>query len=81
LFGWVEYSVPFYLCGLPDGEYLIDYYSIDNVGNVEPTKTTTVILDMRALAMKSTCFAFFSGEKSHIQVYGILEVSEVVSPF
>jgi hypothetical protein len=43
--GWVEYSVPFYLTGLSDGEYSIDYYSIDNVGNVEPTKTTTVILD------------------------------------
>jgi len=43
--GWVEYSIPFYLSGLPDGEYSINYYSIDNVGNVEPTKTTTVILD------------------------------------
>jgi hypothetical protein len=43
--GWIEYSAPFYLTRLSDGKYLIDYYSIDNIGNVEPTKTTTVILD------------------------------------
>jgi hypothetical protein len=43
--GWMEYSVPFYLTGLSDGEYSIDYYSIDNIGNVEPTNTATVILD------------------------------------
>jgi squalene-hopene/tetraprenyl-beta-curcumene cyclase len=43
--GWLEYSVPFYLTGLSDGEYSIDYYSTDNIGNVEPTNTATVILD------------------------------------
>jgi hypothetical protein len=43
--GWMEYSAPFYLIGLSDGEYSIDYYSIDNIGNVEPTNTATVILD------------------------------------
>jgi squalene-hopene/tetraprenyl-beta-curcumene cyclase len=43
--GWMEYSGPFYLTGLSDGEYSIDYYSIDNIGNVEPTNTATIILD------------------------------------
>jgi hypothetical protein len=42
---WIEYSAPFYLTGLSDGEYSIDYYSIDNIGNVEPTNTATVTLD------------------------------------
>ena len=43
--GWLEYSVPFYLTGLTDGEYSIDYYSIDNAGNTEPTHTVSVTLD------------------------------------
>jgi len=43
--GWVEYSGPFYLTGLSDGEYSIDYYSIDNIGNIEPINTAIVILD------------------------------------
>jgi squalene-hopene/tetraprenyl-beta-curcumene cyclase len=43
--GWLEYSAPSYLAGLSDGEYSIDYYSTDNIGNMEPTNTATVILD------------------------------------
>jgi len=43
--GWIEYLAPFYLTGLSDGEYSIDYYSIDNMGNVEPINSATVILD------------------------------------
>ncbi|MEM3628629.1 MAG: hypothetical protein QXE06_04585 [Candidatus Bathyarchaeia archaeon] len=31
--------------GLADGEYSIDFYSVDNIGNTEPTNTVTVILD------------------------------------
>jgi len=46
--GWLEYSALFYLAGLSDGEYSIDYYSTDNLGNTEPTNTTTVILDNTA---------------------------------
>jgi Mg-chelatase subunit ChlD len=42
---WLEYSTPFYLIGLADGQYTIGYYSIDNADNVESTKTTTVTLD------------------------------------
>ena len=42
---WLEYSAPFYLTGLTDGEYSIDYNSTDNAGNVEPTNTAMVILD------------------------------------
>jgi len=43
--GWLEYSAPLYLTGLSDGEYSIDYYSTDNIGNTEHTNTATVILD------------------------------------
>jgi hypothetical protein len=43
--GWLEYSAQFYLVGLSDGVYSIDYYSVDNIGNTEPTNTATVILD------------------------------------
>jgi len=43
--GWITYTQPFYLIGLSDGTYHIDYNSTDNAGNVEPTSTVTVILD------------------------------------
>jgi len=45
--GWIASAPPieFYLTGLADGEYFIDYNSTDNVGNTEPTNTATVILD------------------------------------
>ena len=43
--GWLEYSAPFYLTGLSDGEYSIDYYSSDNIGNTEePPNTASVVL-------------------------------------
>jgi hypothetical protein len=43
--GWLEYSAPFYLTGLSDGEYSIDYYSTDTIGNTEPTHTFSITLD------------------------------------
>jgi parallel beta-helix repeat protein len=43
--GWITYKEPFYLTGLSDGTYQIDYNSTDYAGNVEPTNTVTVILD------------------------------------
>jgi len=43
--GWITYTQPFYLTGLSDGTYQIDYNSTDCAGNVEPTNTVTVILD------------------------------------
>jgi hypothetical protein len=45
--GWFSTSPPIEFCltGLEDGEYSIDYYSTDNIGNTEPKNTTTVILD------------------------------------
>lgn len=60
--GWLVYSAPFYLTGLPDGEYSIDYYSTDNTGNTEQTNTVivalgfvnaTVAFDYEALNLKS----------------------------
>ena len=45
--GWTASSPPieFYLTGLADGAYLIDYNSTDNVGNTETTHTVPVTLD------------------------------------
>jgi hypothetical protein len=45
--GWITSTPPieFYLTGLADGAYLIDYNSTDNVGNVETTHTVSVNLD------------------------------------
>jgi len=43
--GWLTYSTPFYLTGATDGQYYIDYYSTDNEGNVEGTKSTIINLD------------------------------------
>lgn len=42
---WKEQPNPFYMTGLGDGEYSVDYYSTDVAGNVEPTNTQEVILD------------------------------------
>ena len=43
--GWITYTQPFYLIGLSDGTYHIDYKSTDFAENVEPINTATVILD------------------------------------
>ena len=43
--GWITYTQPFYLTGLSDGTYQIDYNSTDYARNVEPIKTATIILD------------------------------------
>jgi len=42
---WITYTEPFYLTGLSDGTYQIDYNSTDYAGNVELTNTVTVFLD------------------------------------
>jgi squalene-hopene/tetraprenyl-beta-curcumene cyclase len=42
--GWLTYTEPFYLTGLTDGVYTIDYNSTDNANNVEPTNTINVTL-------------------------------------
>jgi murein tripeptide amidase MpaA len=52
--GWLVYSAFFHLTGLSDGAYSIDYYSTDNIGNVEPTNTATVILDNTPSATTQT---------------------------
>jgi hypothetical protein len=42
--GWLTYTETFYLTGLADGVYTIDYNSTDNANNVEPTNTINVTL-------------------------------------
>lgn len=45
--GWITSTPPieFYLTGLADGEYFIDYNSTDNAGNIETIHTVSVTLD------------------------------------
>jgi len=45
--GWAASAPPveFYLTGLADGSYFIDYNSTDNAGNVESTQTNSINLD------------------------------------
>jgi hypothetical protein len=43
--GWIDYTEPFYLVGLADGTYSINYNSSDTSGNVENIHTAIVILD------------------------------------
>jgi hypothetical protein len=45
--GWAASAPPieFYLTGIADGTYLIDYNSTDNVGNIETTRTVSITLD------------------------------------
>ena len=43
--GWINYTRPFYLVGLPDGSYHIEFNSTDNAGNMEPIKAVMVFLD------------------------------------
>jgi len=45
---WKEQPNPFYMTGLGDGKYSIDYYSTDIAGNVEPTNTQNITLDNTA---------------------------------
>ena len=45
---WKEQPNPFYMTGLDDGKYSIDYYSTDVAGNVEPTNTQNITLDNTA---------------------------------
>jgi len=53
--GWLEYSAPFYLTGLADGEYSIDYHSVDNLGNVEPANSIMVTLQPKIYAIIDVC--------------------------
>ena len=41
--GWVTYTSSFTITS--DGEHLLEYYSVDNKGNVEDIKSTTIKID------------------------------------
>jgi PKD repeat protein len=43
--GWQLYAEPFYLTALADGVYTLEFRSMDNLGNIEPTNIITVALD------------------------------------
>jgi hypothetical protein len=42
--GWLTYAEPFYLTGLTDGVYTIEFNSTDNLGNMEAARTIQVTL-------------------------------------
>jgi len=74
--------IEFHLTGIDDGEYSIDFYSVDNVGNVESTITQKVILDNTApsLAIEtpSQCAALEDGVNFTISATDLSAVSSVM---
>ena len=69
---WVEYTHSFSLEG-PDGNYIIDYYSIDHQGNQEAMKSINVILDTEAPYSEINYDPKFIDEEGIIFVSGISE--------
>jgi hypothetical protein len=45
---WIEYLTSFQLKSLTDGNYNLAYYSVDGLGNAEPTNQVTIYLDNSA---------------------------------
>lgn len=45
---WITYTLPVEINGLSEGAYPISYRSVDNVGNVETTRTITIVKDITA---------------------------------
>ena len=43
--GWTTYAQPFYLTGLSEATYWLDYNSTDKAGNIEQSHTARVVLD------------------------------------
>jgi len=41
---WIDYINPFNMSNYQSGTYIISYYSIDNAGNIEESKSFTVVL-------------------------------------
>ncbi|MEW6558248.1 MAG: Ig-like domain-containing protein [Elusimicrobiota bacterium] len=46
--GWQIYTLPFTLHELPDGNYTVQYYSVDRLNNTEKVKTITAVIDNTA---------------------------------
>jgi uncharacterized delta-60 repeat protein len=65
--GWIDYTVPFDLSSYNDGDYLISYYTIDKIGNIEDAHTISVELIK------------ISSEVPEIPGYNILLVLGIVS--
>jgi Tol biopolymer transport system component/flagellar hook assembly protein FlgD/fibronectin type 3 domain-containing protein len=42
---WQAYTAPFSLVGSPDGPLVIDFYSVDNLGNEEVVQSLTITVD------------------------------------
>jgi hypothetical protein len=42
---WIRYTTPFTLSDLADGVYTLYFYSIDKLGNKEPTKSSNITVD------------------------------------
>jgi hypothetical protein len=68
--GWLPYAAPFTLAGLGEDTYIIEYNSTDNVGNVEPTHTITVILDSK-MAQAGWAKTEIQQLKNEVQASGV----------
>jgi hypothetical protein len=90
----LEYSAPFCLTGLTDGEYSIDYYSTDNAGNFENTSNLNVTLvgpdingdgkvDMKDIVIAINAFRSFPGHPrwnptADINFDGLVDMRDIV---
>jgi hypothetical protein len=74
--------IEFRLTGIDDGKYFIDFYSVDNVGNVEDTNTQNVILDNTAPSLTietpSQCAALQDGVDFTISATDLSTVASVM---
>ncbi|MFW9996060.1 MAG: OmpL47-type beta-barrel domain-containing protein, partial [Candidatus Odinarchaeota archaeon] len=82
---WLTYTGPFYLLSLADGNYTVEYYSIDNAGNAEEIQQASVTLFSWDYVFEQVCteniilkidtdnrfFQFISPDKD----YGIREAT------
>jgi hypothetical protein len=91
---WLEYVVSFYLAGLSDGEYSIDYYSTDNAGNFENTSNLNVTLvgpdinrdgtaDMKDIVIAINAFRSFPGHPrwnpiADMNLDGMVDMRDIV---
>lgn len=92
--GWLTYTGPFKLTSLRDGNYTIAFNSTDNVGNVENTNITDIVLvgpdingdgkaDMKDIVIAINAFRSFPGHPrwnpiADINFDGLVDMRDIV---
>jgi hypothetical protein len=63
--GWLTYSAPFSLSNVVDGSYILEFKSIDNIGNTEAVQTETVIVGSPNVKVKDVSAGAISSDGSN----------------